>query len=243
MESHWAKSGGWATPHRPPGLHRLYRRPAAIGRAISRHFNRAYYYRFERTLGKTTWMGVPLLKTPADLWVYQEILCEVRPKIVVETGTYRGGSALFLASLLDLLGNGEVATIDIESMPDRPQHHRITYLEGDSVSQAVVERVRSIARDPVMVILDSDHRRDHVLAELRAYGDLVTPGSYLIVEDTNINGHPVLPRWGPGPAEAVAEFLRERDDYVADRAREKFMLTLNPGGYLRRNGQPRQAIP
>jgi len=233
-EPHWAKSGGWATPHQPPGLHRLYRRPAVIARAISRHFNRLYYYRFERTLAKTTWMGVPVLKTPADLWVYQEIIWEIRPKLVVEAGTYKGGSALFLASLLDLLGNGEVLTIDIASMPDRPQHDRVSYLEGSSVAPEVVERVRSVARDPVLVILDSDHGRDHILAELHAYGNLVTPGSYLIVEDTNLNGNPVLPGWGPGPAEAVAEFLAERDDYVADSSREKFMLTQNPNGYLRR---------
>ena len=85
-----------------------------------------------------------------------------------------------------------------------------------------------------MVVLDSDHHRDHVLAELRTYSALVTPGSYLIVEDTNINGHPVRPEFGPGPMEAVDEFLRESPDFAIDPEREKFFLTFNPRGFLRR---------
>jgi cephalosporin hydroxylase len=85
-----------------------------------------------------------------------------------------------------------------------------------------------------LVILDSDHSRDHVLTELRTYSPLVTPGQYLIVEDTNVNGHPVLSEHGPGPAEALVEFLDETDGFEVDRAREKFGMTFNPGGYLRR---------
>jgi cephalosporin hydroxylase len=88
--------------------------------------------------------------------------------------------------------------------------------------------------DSVLVILDSDHTKDHVLAEMRAYGPLVTRGSYLIVEDTNINGHPVLPDFGPGPWEAVEEFLQGNDQFQVDRSREKLLMTFNPMGYLRR---------
>ncbi len=97
-----------------------------------------------------------------------------------------------------------------------------------------VTAAASAADGPVIVILDSDHSRDHVLAELRAYADIVTPGGYCIVEDTNVNNHPVLPHWGPGPMEAVDAFLAERDDFEIDPWRERFMLTMNPRGYLRR---------
>ena len=85
-----------------------------------------------------------------------------------------------------------------------------------------------------MVILDSDHSRDHVLAELRAYAPMVTTAQYLIVEDTNVNGNPVLPEFGPGPMEALDAFLAENDDFEPDDEREKFLLTFNPRGYLRR---------
>jgi cephalosporin hydroxylase len=98
----------------------------------------------------------------------------------------------------------------------------------------VAERAAGAGR--VLVVLDSDHSRDHVLAELRAYAPLVTPGSYLVVEDTNVNGHPVYEAFGPGPMEAVQDFLKERDDFEVDRSREKFLLTFNPGGWLRKLG-------
>ena len=85
-----------------------------------------------------------------------------------------------------------------------------------------------------MVILDSDHSRDHVLRELELYAPLVTPGCYVVVEDTNVNGHPVVPRFGPGPMEAVQEYLATTDAFEVDRSREKLLLTFNPSGYLRR---------
>ena len=90
----------------------------------------------------------------------------------------------------------------------------------------------------VMVILDSDHTRDHVLAELRAYAPIVTPGQYLVVEDSNINGHPVFPGFGPGPMEALQAFLAETGEFEVDRSREKFLVTFNPGGYLRKRSGP-----
>jgi len=184
---------------------------------------------------KTSWLGVPTLKCPLDLWVYQEIMQEVRPEVIVECGTAHGGSALYLAWLCESLGKGEVITLDVEEKAGRPRHPRIAYLRGSSVAPEVVEQVKRALADraPVMVLLDSDHSKDHVLAELRIYGELVTPGSYLIVEDTNL-GHPVRPDFGPGPMEAVEEFLAERGDFARDRSREKFLLTFNPGGYLRK---------
>ena len=208
-------------------------------RAIVDAFHRLYYDGPEgagRVHHRTRWMGVPCLKTPLDLWIYQEILFEVRPDLVVETGTHLGGSALFLAHMLDLLGRGEIASIDVRDAPERPAHPRIRYVRGSSADEAVVRG--AVAGRPKgetrLVILDSDHSRDHVLRELELFGPHVSPGSYLIVEDSNVNGHPVLPEHGPGPSEAVLEFLGGHPDFAMDRSREKFLLTYNPGGYLKR---------
>jgi cephalosporin hydroxylase len=182
------------------------------------------------------WMGVAALKCPFDLWIYQEILHEIRPDVLFETGTARGGSALFLASMFDLLGRGEVVSIDIVRRPEWPTHPRVTYLTGSSTSPAILDEVRQRAAKAsrVMVILDSDHKKDHVLAELQGFAPLVSPGSYLIVEDGNINGHPVFEGFGPGPSEAIDEFLATTKTFVRDRDRERFLVTFNPGGYLRR---------
>ena len=187
------------------------------------------------------WMGAPTLKCPLDMWIYQEILFEVKPEFVIETGTRFGGSALFLAHMLDLMGKGHVLTVDIEKCDWRPgwelpPHKRITYLRGSSTSDAIVSQIRDTigGRGPVLAILDSDHHAQHVLNELRLYAPMITPGSYLIVEDTNVNGHPVFPTFGAGPMEAVQAYLRENPKFVSDRSREKFMMTLNPTGYLRR---------
>ncbi len=184
----------------------------------------------------TYWLGVPLKKCPFDLWIYQELMSELRPDVVVESGTGHGGSALFMASVCDLLGHGRVITIDVEQYEDRPTHERVTYLLGSSTSPNIVAQVRTLVRDEdtVLVLLDSDHSKEHVLRELEIYGQFVTIGSYIIVEDTNIHGHPVLPEHPPGPMEAVEEFLQDNSSFVVDRTREKFYLTHNPKGYLRR---------
>lgn len=204
-------------------------------RSTIRRFHRLYYGHSGRTWRNTYWLGVPLQKCPLDLWMYQELLTEIRPELVVETGTFAGGSALYLGSCMDLVGRGRVITIDVVERDHRPEHARVSYLAGSSTDPDIVERVRqaSASSAPVMVILDSDHSYDHVLAELRLYAPLVTPGSYLVVEDTNI-GRPVEPALVPGPYEAVEEFLRGAPGFVRDPEREKFFLTFNPGGYLRR---------
>jgi cephalosporin hydroxylase len=196
-----------------------------------------WYHRVgEETYNNTNWRGVEVQKCPLDLWVMQEIIQEVQPDVLVEAGTYLGGSAYYFASLFDLAGKGQVITIDIEEHAGRPKHPRITYLTGSSTSPEIVARVRSQippgAR--VLVDLDSNHRKAHVLEELRLYSPMVTPGSYLIVEDTHFNGHPILPKFGPGPGEAAREFLASNTDFRADAPREKFGMTFNPGGYLRR---------
>ena len=203
-------------------------------RSIADQFHRQYY---ESGIWRNTfWLGVAARKCPLDLWIYQEILVETQPEVIIESGTEAGGSALFLASVCDLIGEGRVVTIDIQDNLMRPKHPRITYVRGSSVAPQTVELVKQSIelKTRVMVILDSDHRKDHVLNELCTYADLVTLGSYLIVEVTNVNNHPVAADFGSGPMEAVEEFLSTRDDFIIDREREKFFLTFNPKGYLRR---------
>ena len=209
-----------------------HHRPAHIQAA----FHKLFHKRGEETYQKTYWLGAHAQKCPLDMWIYQEILFETRPDVLIEAGTFKGGSAYYFASIFDLLKHGRVITIDIEEFPGRPVHDRITYLLGSSTSDQILAQVRSLIRpgETVMVSLDSDHHKNHVLNELRLYHSLVTPGNYLVVEDTHFNGHPILPKFGPGPTEAVEEFLRGNPDFQVDRSREKFGLTFNPGGYLKR---------
>ena len=184
-------------------------------------------------------MGYPVLKCPLDLWIYQEILFDLEPDIIIECGTAYGGSALYLASMCDQIGNGKILTIDLEKPlvdPQRqlPKHHRIHYLTGSSTSVEIKDQLSNLiaSDDKVMVILDSDHSKDHVLKEMLIYNTLVTKGQYMIVEDTNVNGHPVLPFHGPGPMEAVEEFLSHNTDFTVDSSKDKFLLSFNPSGYL-----------
>ena len=208
-------------------------------RKIVDAFHRLYYDGPEgegRVHHRTSWMGVACLKCPMDLMAYQEILFETKPGLVVETGTHEGGSALFLAHMLDLLGAGEVVTIDVLDRPGRPAHPRIRYVTGSSGD---VELVGGIFRgrpagEKRLVILDSDHSRAHVLRELDLFAPRVPTGGYVIVEDSNVNGNPVLPDYGPGPREAIEEFLAGHPEFEVDLSREKFLMTFNPGGYLRR---------
>jgi cephalosporin hydroxylase len=183
----------------------------------------------------TYWLGVPVQKCPLDLWIYQEIISEIRPDVIIESGTADGGSAYFLATICDMLQHGRVLTIDLIPKP-RPPHPRIIYLTGSSVSAEIYNTVRSIINpgERVMVILDSDHSYGHVLNELRIYAPVVTSGSYLILEDTNINGHPVLPEFGPGPMEALQQFLMENNEFMVDKSREKFFVTFFPNGFLKK---------
>lgn len=190
----------------------------------------------DKPWSQLAWLGTATLKCPCDLWIYQEILVETRPDLIVECGTYMGGTAHYLASLCDLLHCGRVITIDVEVQDSRPPHPRITYLLGSSISPLIVNQVSTAIKpgERVMVILDSDHHYDHVLQELTIYSKIVTSGCYLVVEDTVVNGHPILSDHGPGPMEAVTKFLETNHQYVPDHNREKLILTFNPGGYLKR---------
>jgi cephalosporin hydroxylase len=203
---------------------------------ITRDFHRLYYDNARQTWEGTYWLGTRVLKCPLDLWLYQELIQQTRPDLIVETGTFQGGSALFMASICEQLGHGEVLTIDVAPQPDRPRHPRLRYRTGSSIDQETLQHVQGLASQAqrVMVILDSDHCAKHVLAELRAYAPLVTQDCYLIVEDTNVNGYPVREDHGPGPREALTAFLKENHDFAIDSRQEKFFLTFNPGGFLRR---------
>jgi cephalosporin hydroxylase len=223
-------------PYRPP-VRTTPLTPAQEG--VIDAFHVAYYDAWLARQGSMdlAWFGYRTMKSPMDMWMYQEILTETKPDLVVECGTASGGSSLYLASIFDLLGRGEVITIDIKPRPGQPNHPRISRLVGSSVDPTIVGEVRRRAAGRrTMVILDSDHSAAHVSAELDAYRGLVSPGCYLIVEDTNVNGHPVFRDHGPGPMEAIDAFLPGAPEFAIDPSRERFMLSLNPRGFLKRAG-------
>jgi cephalosporin hydroxylase len=219
-------------------LHRrMYISPNEERRIIDR-FHILYYdaHKYGKTWGDTYWMGVKTLKCPFDMWMYHEILYKLRPDVIIECGTANGGSALFFASMFDLLGKGRIISIDVEERPNRPQHDRIQYILGSSTDTSIVEMVRGQIKpdDKVMVVLDSNHRMDHVLAELRTYYSFVSPGYHMVVEDSNLNGHPVNPDFGPGPMEALETFLKENAHFYIDTDCEKFLMSFNPKGFLKK---------
>jgi cephalosporin hydroxylase len=201
-------------------------------------------------VGNFTWMGRPVIQIPQDLIALQEIIWRVKPRLIIETGIAHGGSLVFHASLLKLARkHGRVVGIDVDirrhnriEIEKHPMAKRITMIEGSSVAPDVIKKVRALAKkkNPVMVILDSNHSHEHVLEELKAYSPLVTKGSYLVVFDTAIEDTPdelwKNRPWGKGnnPKTAVAEFLRMNDRFEIDAEIEnKLMITAAPSGYLK----------
>ena len=197
-----------------------------------------------------SWLGVPVIQMPPDIVALQEVIWETRPQLVIETGVARGGSLILSASILELAGEGQVLGIDIDVRPhnretieSHPLSRRIRLVEGSSLDEAVVAQARAAAEqvERVMVVLDSNHTHEHVLAELRAYAPLVTVGQFLVVADTFIEHIPPQahrPRpWGPGdnPGTALRAWLDETDGFEPDAfVNDKLLLTATPGGYLRR---------
>jgi cephalosporin hydroxylase len=185
----------------------------------------------------TTWLGQPIWQNVLDLWTIQETISEIRPALLIETGTNRAGSALFYAHLMDLLGAGRVLTIDILKLHE-VEHPRIDFLIGSSTDPAIVEQARQAAAaadGPVMVILDGDHSRDHVARELELYAPLVTPGSVLLSQDGVIDELLMFSDSRPGPLPANREFLERHPEFEHDRERnDRFLLTHHPVGWLRR---------
>lgn len=188
----------------------------------------------------TSWLGVPIWQNVLDLWTVQETIAEIRPALLIETGTHRGGSALFYAHLMDLLGVGQVTTIDIVDKHD-VEHPRVTFLTGSSTAPGIVDQVREMAstvEGPVMVILDGDHSRDHVAAELELYAPLVTPGSVLLSQDGIIDQLEIFRDSRPGPLPANRAFLARHPEFEYDRERtERFLLTHHPLGWMRRRAE------
>jgi cephalosporin hydroxylase len=168
--------------------------------------------------------------------MYQEIIFKNRPDIIIEAGTSWGGTALFLANMCDLIGNGRVITIDVKNKKKRREHKRITYLLGSSTDKEVVKKIKeSIGEnDKVMVILDSRHHKYHVDKEIEIYHPIVSVGQYLVVEETILNGHPIHPDFGPGPMEAVEEFMKNNKDFIIDKDMENHYITFSRNGFLKK---------
>lgn len=169
-----------------------------------------------------TWHGVNVLKCPMDLWIYQEILHEVQPDFVIEGGTAAGGSALYMAHVLDAIGHGKIVTMDWDSDDGRPTHPRIQYVKGNTLDSDLARSVLHYAFGKKVLILDDGHDHEHVCKELHLYATALQAGDYLIVEDTNLGG----PLWG------LERYLEQiPGKFERDSAREKLLLTFNPMGY------------
>jgi cephalosporin hydroxylase len=178
----------------------------------------------------TFWKGVKILKSPLDLFIVQEIIHETRPDVIVETGSYMGGSALFYADL-----GVEVHTIDVAMSKPGPVHPLIHYHVGYSDSPSIRYFIEEVCRGRrVMVILDSDHSKPNVLTELDIYARFVSPGCYLIVEDTHLGRIAAHEHAGNGPADALDEWLPDHPEFKVDRSREKYGLSNHLGGFLQR---------
>lgn len=194
-----------------------------------------------------TWLGIPVIQYPQDLVALQEIIWESRPEAIVETGVAHGGSAVFFASMLELLGDGIVVGIDIDIRPRNRiaiQEHRLSrrirLLDGSSTDELIAAKARDLsAGKRTMVVLDSNHTADHVAHELRLYSPLVKAGGYLVVFDTlieNLPGDFPDRPWGHGnnPMNAVRDFLRANDRFiVANDILDSLLITAAPEGYLK----------
>lgn len=187
--------------------------------------------------GTTTWLGTPIWQNVLDAWTIQETIAEVRPSLLIETGTHKGGSAMFYAHLMDLLDHGRMITIDIVQ-PDHLEHPRVTFLHGSSTAPEIVAQVREAAAEtdgPVMVILDGLHDRDHVAQELELYSPLVTPNSYLMSQDGVIDALRLFRDSRPGPLPANRDFLARHPEFEHDERRnDMYGLTHHPLGWMRR---------
>jgi cephalosporin hydroxylase len=197
-----------------------------------------------------TWLGRPIIKLPQDIIALQEVIWATKPDLIIETGIAHGGSIIFSASMLELIGKGDVVAVDIDIrqhnrvlIEAHPMFKRITMIEGSSVDPAVVSQVRQYAKDKehVMVILDSSHTHDHVLQELYAYSSLVTTDCHLILPDTFIEyfpkGYYANRPWdvGNNPMTALKEFLQNNNNFVVDHEiNDKLMITEAFDGYLKR---------
>jgi cephalosporin hydroxylase len=210
---------------------------------LFKSFSKQYEYNF-------TWLGRPIIQYPCDIIAIQELIWEVKPDLIIETGIAHGGSIIFSASMLEILGNGSVIGIDIDirkhnrnEIENHPMFKRIRILEGSSIDQVIIQQIKEIAdtKQRILVFLDSNHTHDHVLNELKLYSKFVSLDSYIVVFDTFVedlpeelsNNRP----WGKGnnPKTAVWEFLKTNSDFIIDKKIEqKLLVTAAPDGFLRK---------
>jgi len=202
-----------------------------------------------------SWMGRPIIQYPQDIIAIQEIIWEIKPALIIETGIAHGGSLIFSAAMLELVaacggGEGEVLGVDIDIRPhnrkaieEHPMSRRISMIQGSSIAPEIVAQVveRAKGKQRILVCLDSNHTHEHVLAELEAYAPLTTLGSYCVVFDTLIDDMPkqILGDrpWGHGnsPKTAVHEYLKNHKEFVIDKSIDhKLLITVAPNGYLKR---------
>jgi len=196
-----------------------------------------------------SWLGRPIIQYPQDILAIQEIIWKTKPDLIIETGIAHGGSLILSASMLELIGKGEVLGIDIDirkhnkqEIEKHPMFKRITMIEGSSIDIKIIKKVQEFAknRKKIMVILDSNHTHDHVVKELQAYSPLVSKGNYLLVFDTIIEDVPEEYNknrsWGinNNPKTAVKQFLKKNDRFKIDKKiEEKLLFTAAPSGYLK----------
>jgi cephalosporin hydroxylase len=198
-----------------------------------------------------SWMGRPIIQYPQDMIAMQEIIWKLKPDLVIETGIAHGGSLIYYASLLELIGNGKVLGIDIDirehnrkEIEKHPMFKRIKMIQGSSISSEVLEQVKdeSLGKRSVLVCLDSNHTHEHVLAELNLYSPFVSPGSYIVAFDTIVEELPEgyfsqKRPWGisNNPRTAVDEFLATNKQFEIDRSIDnKILISVAPRGYLKR---------
>jgi cephalosporin hydroxylase len=207
-------------------------RPAPIPQDLKTEFSETFWRSGE--CHRATWLGKPTHRPPTDLFAYQELICRLRPEWIVETRTGAGGRALFLASVCDLIDSGRVLSIDDYPLADPPQHERVTHLRGDPAAKETARRVNEIVGEPGRSVVIVGAAASHQVAEaIRNYAPLVPVGSYLVIEDTILDLNQVWPDFGPGPAVAGQQ-IRDAGDFVADPWFERFGVTFNVAGFLRR---------
>jgi cephalosporin hydroxylase len=211
------------------------RKPVPLPEGLQAEFTDAYWHSF-RWQG-TNWLGHPVAKCPSDLFAYQELIVAAQPEWVIETPSDSGGRALFLATICELVGRGQVLSIDERTPDGLPDHPRLTYLTGDPLDQRIVDQVReTVGEPPNALVVFGLATRGWLVEAFKLYSPLVPAGSGVIFEDTIMNGRPVWPAMGPGPAEAAREVLSENTGFDRDPRMAKLAPTFNPGGYLRRLG-------